>query len=68
MFYYVYIIPYMTCYVKVFLLYGMLSLAVTVFSETDYLMLNTSTKSWKAILYFYIDELDICVWNTRPFV
>ena len=42
-------------------------LAVAVFSETDYLLLSTAAKNWKAMLYFYIDELDMCFWNARLF-
>ena len=35
--------------------------------EADYLLLSTATKNWKAILHFYIDELDMCFWNARLF-
>ena len=36
-------------------------------NEAQYLMLSTATKNWKAILHFYIDELDMCFWNARLF-
>ena len=37
----------------------------TVHSDAGYLMLSTATKNWKAILHFYIDELDMCFWSAR---
>ena len=39
----------------------------TVRGEVDYLMLSTATKNWKAILHFYLDELDMDFWNARLF-
>ena len=36
-------------------------------SEADFLMLSTATKNWKAILHFYLDELDMDFWNARLF-
>ena len=39
----------------------------TVRGEVDYLMLSTATKNWKAILHFYLDELDMHFWNARLF-
>ena len=35
--------------------------------EVEYIMLSTATKNWKAILHFYIDELDMDFWNARLF-
>ena len=35
--------------------------------NAEYLMLSTATKNWKAILHFYIDELDMEFWNARLF-
>lgn len=35
--------------------------------EVDYIMLSTATKNWKAILHFYIDELDMSFWSARLF-
>ena len=35
--------------------------------EADYIMLSTATKNWRAILHFYIDELDMRFWNARLF-
>ena len=35
--------------------------------EAEYIMLSTATKNWKAILHFYIDELDMSFWNARLF-
>lgn len=39
----------------------------TVRGEVDYLILSTATKNWKAILHFYLDELDMNFWNARLF-
>lgn len=33
----------------------------------DYIMLSTATKNWKAILHFYLDELDMDFWSARLF-
>ena len=35
--------------------------------EADYIMLSTATKNWRAILHFYIEELDMSFWNARLF-
>lgn len=35
--------------------------------EAEYIMLSTATKNWKAILHFYLDELDMSFWNARLF-
>ena len=35
--------------------------------EADYVMLSTATKNWRAILHFYIDELDMSFWSARLF-
>lgn len=32
-----------------------------------FLFLSTATKNWKAILHFYLDELDMEFWNARLF-
>ncbi len=34
-------------------------------AEAEYIMLSTATKNWKAILHFYLDELDMTFWNAR---
>ncbi len=36
-------------------------------SEVEYVMLSTATKNWRAILHFYIDELDMDFWSARLF-
>ncbi len=42
--------------------------AVDSYGETvDYVTLSTATKNYKAILHFYIDELDFTFWNARLF-
>ena len=35
--------------------------------QADFLMLSTATKNWKAILHFYLEELDMDFWNARLF-
>ena len=40
---------------------------ITQEGEADFLMLSTATKNWKAILHFYLDELDMDFWNARLF-
>ena len=35
--------------------------------EAEYMMLSTATKNWRAILHFYIDELDMDFWSARLF-
>lgn len=39
----------------------------TVAGETEYLMLSTAAKNRKAILHFYLDELDMEFWSARLF-
>lgn len=36
-------------------------------SETEYMVLSTATKNWKAIFHFYLDELDMTFWSARLF-
>ena len=33
----------------------------------DYMVLSTATKNWRAILHFYLEELDMEFWNARLF-
>ena len=35
--------------------------------DTDWIMLSTATKNYKAILHFYVDELGMDFWNARLF-
>ena len=35
--------------------------------EADYITLSTATKNWKAILHFYLEELDMTFWSARLF-
>lgn len=35
--------------------------------ETEYILLSTATKNWKAIFHFYIEELGMEFWNARLF-
>ena len=35
--------------------------------EAGYIVLSTATKNWRAILHFYIDELDMAFWSARLF-
>ncbi len=35
--------------------------------QAAFVMLSTATKNWKAILHFYLDELDMTFWNARLF-
>lgn len=37
----------------------------TVTGEADYIMLGTATKNWKAILHFYLEELEMEFWSAR---
>ena len=39
----------------------------TVSDDVEYIMLGTATKNWKAILHFYLDELDMQFWSARLF-
>ena len=41
--------------------------AETVKSDADYITLSTATKNWKAILHFYLEELDMTFWSARLF-
>jgi GNAT superfamily N-acetyltransferase len=35
--------------------------------RADYMILSTATKNWRAILHFYLDELDMEFWSARLF-
>lgn len=35
--------------------------------ETEYIVLSTATKNWKAIFHFYLDELDMQFWSATLF-
>lgn len=35
--------------------------------DAEFIMLSTATKNWKAILYFYLEELDMKFWSARLF-
>jgi GNAT superfamily N-acetyltransferase len=35
--------------------------------EADYMMVSTATKNWRAILHFYLEELDMDFWSARLF-
>lgn len=35
--------------------------------EVDFILLGTATKNWKAILHFYLEELDMKFWSARLF-
>lgn len=35
--------------------------------EADYMMVSTATKNWRAILHFYLEELDMEFWSARLF-
>ena len=35
--------------------------------EADYITLSTATKNWRAILHFYLDELEMSFWSARLF-
>ena len=34
-------------------------------ADIEYIMLSTATKNWRAILHFYLEELDMEFWNAR---
>ena len=36
-------------------------------SACKFIMLSTATKNWKAILHFYLEELEMDFWNARLF-
>ncbi|MBQ1316451.1 MAG: GNAT family N-acetyltransferase, partial [Lachnospiraceae bacterium] len=36
-------------------------------ADTEYIMLSTATKNWKAILHFYLEELGMEFWSARLF-
>lgn len=40
----------------------------TVGSEAEYIVLSTSTKNWRSIFHFYIDELNMTFWSARLFM
>lgn len=33
----------------------------------EYILLSTATKNYRAVLHFYIDELEMQFWNARLF-
>lgn len=35
--------------------------------DAEYMVLSTATKNWKAILHFYLEELDMTFWSARLF-
>ena len=35
--------------------------------ETDFILLGTATKNWRAILHFYLDVADMQFWSARLF-
>lgn len=35
--------------------------------QADYILLSTATKNWRAILHFYLEELDLRFWSARLF-
>ncbi len=35
--------------------------------QAEYILLSTATKNFRAILHFYVDELDMSFWNARLF-
>ena len=35
--------------------------------QADYMMVSTATKNWRAILHFYLEELDMDFWSARLF-
>lgn len=35
--------------------------------DAEFIMLSTATKNWKAILHFYLEELDMKFWSARLF-
>ena len=35
--------------------------------EAAYMMVSTATKNWRAILHFYLEELDMRFWSARLF-
>ena len=36
-------------------------------TDTDFVLLSTATRNWRAIFHFYIDELGMEFWNARLF-
>ncbi len=36
-------------------------------TDTEYMVLSTATKNWKAVFHFYLDELDMTFWSARLF-
>lgn len=41
--------------------------AEAVRQEAQYMMLSTATKNWRAILHFYLEELEMTFWSARMF-
>ena len=35
--------------------------------QADYMMVSTATRNWRAILHFYLEELDMDFWSARLF-
>lgn len=35
--------------------------------EAEFMLLSTATKNWRAILHFYLEELDLEFWSARLF-
>ncbi|MBQ9458531.1 MAG: GNAT family N-acetyltransferase [Oscillospiraceae bacterium] len=35
--------------------------------EAQFIMVGTATKNWRAILHFYLEELDMSFWSARLF-
>ena len=35
--------------------------------EAEYMVLSAAAKNWKAVLHFYLDELDMSLWSARLF-
>ncbi len=35
--------------------------------EAQFIMVGTAAKSWRAILHFYLEELDMSFWSARLF-
>ena len=36
-------------------------------TEANFILLSTATRNWRAVLHFYIDELDMEFWSARLF-
>ena len=46
-------------------LFGFAEKAVS--GESEFILLSTATKNWKALFHFYLDELGMSFWNARLF-